>query len=128
MLLERDETLNSLFTPAPALAPTEPGASGLASAELLSTELVSAECMPLDPGAVMLLSILECLNAEHAQGRAQVSLAALCKRLELRMSTLQRLMTALSEQALVHVEMQKERLVANLTAEGAEIAQALQVA
>lgn len=123
MLLERDEALTSLFTPAPALAPTEPGATGHAS-----TELVSAECMPLDTGAVMLLSILECLNAEHAQGRAQVSLAALCKRLELRMSTLQRLMTALSEQALVHVEMQKERLVANLTAEGAEVAQALQVA
>ncbi|MDP8568900.1 hypothetical protein [Methylophilus aquaticus] len=128
MLLEHDEALASLFTTEPTLAATEPGASGQASAELLSAELVSAECMPLDPGAVMLLSILECLNAEHAQGRAQVSLAALCKRLELRMSTLQRLMTALSEQALVHVHIHKERLVASLTAEGAAVALALQSA
>lgn len=128
MLLERDQAVTSLFTAEPTLAPPAPGASGQGSAELLSAELVSAECMPLDPSAVMLLSILECLNAEHAQGRAQVSLAALCKRLELRMSTLQRLMTALSEQALVHVHLHKERLVASLTAEGAEVALALQTA
>lgn len=112
MLLEHDDVLLSLFTAQPALAPAEP----------TTTDPIS----PLDPSVVNMLSILQCLHAEHTQGRAQVPLAALCKRLELRMSTLQRLMTALSEQAMVEVEVQKDRLVASLTASGAEVALALQ--
>lgn len=87
-----------------------------------------ADLTPLDPSAVLLLIILECLHAEHAQGRAQVSLAVLCKRLDIRMSTLQRLMTALSEQQLVTVHSEKERLVAALMPTGADIALALQAA
>lgn len=93
-----------------------------------SQEEVIAECTPLDRSTVLMLSILELLHAEHAQGRAYVSLAVICKRLEVRMSTLQRLMTALSEQALVDVTTQKERLVAALTANGEEVSQALQAA
>ncbi|WP_229007517.1 hypothetical protein [Methylophilus sp. Leaf408] len=83
---------------------------------------------PLDTSAVRMLGILALLHAEHGQGRAQVPLAAICKRLELRMSTLQRLMTALSEQQLVDVMMEKERLVAALTPAGEEITLALQSA
>lgn len=83
---------------------------------------------PLDTSAVRMLGILALLHAEHAQGRAQVPLAAICKRLELRMSTLQRLMTALTEQQLVDVMMEKERLVAALTPAGEEITLALQSA
>ncbi|WP_235272920.1 hypothetical protein [Methylophilus sp. Q8] len=75
-----------------------------------------------------MLSILELLHAEQAQGRTQVSLAVICKRLDIRMSTLQRLMTALSEQALVEVLMQKDRLVASLTSSGEEVSLALQAA
>ena len=75
-----------------------------------------------------MLSILELLHAEHRQGRPYVSFAVICKRLEIRMSTLQRLMTALNEQALVDVAMQKERLVAALTAGGEEVSLALQAA
>lgn len=93
-----------------------------------SQEEVIAECMPLDRSTVLMLSVLELLHAEHAQGRAQVSLAVICKRLEVRMSTLQRLMTALTEQALVDVTMQKERLVAALTANGEKVSKALQTA
>ncbi|HEY0906783.1 MAG TPA: hypothetical protein VGE17_06240 [Methylophilus sp.] len=91
-------------------------------------ETVAVNLTPLDPSVVQMLSILACLQAEHAQGRSQVSLAVLCKRLEMRMSTLQRLMTALSEQALVVVSVEKERLVATLTADGAEVGLALQAA
>jgi hypothetical protein len=83
---------------------------------------------PLDASAVRMLGILALLHDEHAQGRAQVSLAVICKRMELRMSTLQRLMTALSEQQLVEVLMQKERLVSALTPAGEEITLALQSA
>ncbi|MCB5191109.1 hypothetical protein LG198_10250 [Methylobacillus arboreus] len=82
----------------------------------------------LDQSAVLMLGILELLHAEHEEGRARVSLAAICKRLGIRMSTLQRLMTALTEQELVEVSTEKERLVAALTASGEEISQALQVA
>lgn len=106
MLLERDDALTRLLEP--------------------HTELAPVDFTPLDPGALLMLSILECLHSEHAQGRAYVSLAVICKRLEIRMSTLQRLMTALSEQALVHVSLEKERLVAALTASGEEVALALQ--
>ncbi|SNR90656.1 hypothetical protein SAMN05192560_1699 [Methylobacillus rhizosphaerae] len=81
----------------------------------------------LDQSAVLMLGILELLHAEHEEGRAQVSLAVICKRLGIRMSTLQRLMTALSEQELVTVATHKERLVASLTASGEEISRALQV-
>lgn len=83
---------------------------------------------PLDASAVRMLAILAMLHDEHAQGRAQVSLAVICKRLELRMSTLQRLMTALGEQQLVDVTIQKDRLVAVLTPAGEEITLALQSA
>ncbi|WP_232411293.1 MULTISPECIES: hypothetical protein [unclassified Methylophilus] len=89
---------------------------------------VLSNCVPLDRSTVLMLSILELLHAEHAQGRTQVSLAVICKRLDIRMSTLQRLMTALSEQALVNVLTQKDRLVASLTTSGEEISLALQAA
>jgi len=89
---------------------------------------VLSDCIPLDRSTVLMLSILELLHAEHAQGRTQVSLAVICKRLDIRMSTLQRLMTALSEQALVNVLTQKDRLVASLTTSGEEISLALQAA
>ena len=84
-----------------------------------------ADYVPLDQSTVLMLGILELLHAEHEQGRAVVSLAVICKRLGIRMSTLQRLMTALSEQALVEVSTQKERLVASLTKSGEEVSLAL---
>lgn len=87
-----------------------------------------SEYVPLDHSTVLMLGILELLHAEHAQGRSAVSLAVICKRLGVRMSTLQRLMTALSEQALVEVSTQKERLVASLTKSGEEVSLALQAA
>lgn len=87
-----------------------------------------SDYVPLDNSTVLMLGILELLHAEHEQGRAVVSLAAICKRLGVRMSTLQRLMTALSEQALVEVVTQKERLVASLTKGGEEVSLALQAA
>ena len=86
----------------------------------------AADYAPLDRSTVLMLSILELLHAEHAEGRAQVSLAVICKRLEIRMSTVQRLMTALNEQQLVDVFMQKDRLVAALTSSGEEISLVLQ--
>ena len=82
----------------------------------------------LNTSTVLMLGILELLHAEHLHGRSYVSLAVICKRLDIRMSTLQRLMTALSEQSLVDVFMQKERLVAALAAGGEEISLALQAA
>jgi Mn-dependent DtxR family transcriptional regulator len=88
----------------------------------------AADYAPLDRSTVLMLSILELLHAEHAQGRAQVSLAVICKRLDIRMSTVQRLMTALNEQQLVEVFMQKDRLVAALTPGGEEISQVLKAA
>jgi len=93
-----------------------------------ATDDVLSDCIPLDRSTVLMLSILELLHAEQAQGRTQVSLAVICKRLDIRMSTLQRLMTALSEQALVNVLTQKDRLVASLTTSGEEISLALQAA
>jgi DNA-binding IclR family transcriptional regulator len=89
---------------------------------------VAFEYPQLDQSAVLMLGILELLHAEHEEGRAHVSLAVICKRLGIRMSTLQRLMTALSEQALVDVFTHKERLVAALTAGGEEVSLALQAA
>jgi len=89
---------------------------------------VQLDPVQLDHSAVLMLGILELLHAEHEAGRAHVSLAVICKRLDIRMSTLQRLMTALSEQALVDVSTQKERLVAALTAGGEELSLALQAA
>ena len=86
----------------------------------------AADYAPLDRSTVLMLSILELLHAEHAEGRAQVSLAVICKRLEIRMSTVRRLMTALNEQQLVDVFMQKDRLVAALTSSGEEISLVLQ--
>lgn len=79
----------------------------------------------LDTSTIMLLSILECLHMQHSQGREHMPLPAICKRLELRMSTLQRLLTALEEHALVKVCTQKGRRVASLSAAGAQIAVAL---
>ncbi len=87
-----------------------------------------SEYVPLDNSTVLMLGILELLHAEYEQGRAQLSLAVICKRLGVRMSTLQRLMTALSEQALVEVSTQKDRLVVALTAQGQEVSLALQAA
>jgi len=87
-----------------------------------------SDYVPLDQSTLLMLGILELLHAEHAQGRAAVSLAVICKRLGVRMSTLQRLMTALSEQGLVEVSTQKERLVAALTQGGEEVSLALQAA
>jgi len=89
---------------------------------------VQPDPFQLDHSAVLMLGILELLHAEHEAGRAHVSLAVICKRLDIRMSTLQRLMTALSEQVLVEVSTQKERLVAALTASGEELSLALQAA
>jgi predicted transcriptional regulator len=89
---------------------------------------VLSDCIPLDRSTVLMLSILELLHAEHTQGHTQISLAVICKRLDIRMSTLQRLMTALSEQALVEVFTQKDRLVARLTGSGEELSLALQAA
>lgn len=87
-----------------------------------------ADYVPLDNSTVLMLGILELLHAEHAQGRAAVSLAVICKRLGIRMSTLQRLMTALSDQVLVTVWTEKDRLVAMLSASGEEVSRALQAA
>lgn len=120
MLLERDPALQSMLEAELTLTP------GMEETQVLNDTALNLT--PLDPSAVMLLSILECLYAEHSQGRAHMSLAALCKRLALRMSTLQRLLTALDEQALVSVFAQKDRLVASLTATGTEVALALQTA
>lgn len=120
MLLERDHTLQSMLETELTLTPEVEDTQAL--------DDTSIQLTPLDPSAVMLLSILECLYTEHSQGRAHMPLAALCKRLEIRMSTLQRLLTALDEQALVKVCEQKERLVASLTTAGAEVALALQTA
>jgi Mn-dependent DtxR family transcriptional regulator len=92
------------------------------------TEDFAADYAPLDRSTVLMLSILELLHTEHAEGRAQVSLAVICKRLEIRMSTVQRLMTALNEQQLVDVFMHKDRLVAALTASGEEISLVLKAA
>ena len=83
---------------------------------------------PLDQSAVLMLGIIELLHAEHDSGRARMPLAAICKRLGLRMSTLQRLMTALGEQELVEVSDEKDRLVARLTPAGTELSLALQSA
>lgn len=88
----------------------------------------AADYAPLDRSTVLMLSVLELLHAEHEEGRAQVSLAVICKRLEIRMSTLQRLMTALNEQQLVDVFTQKDRLVAALTSSGEEISLVLKAA
>ncbi|MPS49264.1 hypothetical protein [Methylobacillus sp.] len=88
----------------------------------------ASEHAQLDQSAVLMLGILELLHAEHEAGRARVPLAAICKRLGIRMSTLQRLMTALGEQELVIISTEKERLVAALTANGEEISRALQAA
>lgn len=85
-----------------------------------------SDYVPLDHSTVLMLGILELLHSEHEQGRAFVSLAVICKRLGVRMSTLQRLMTALSEQTLVDVVTQKDRLVASLTKNGEEVSLALQ--
>jgi Mn-dependent DtxR family transcriptional regulator len=85
----------------------------------------AADYAPLDRSTVLMLSMLELLHAEHAAGRTQVSLAVICKRLDIRMSTVQRMMTALNEQQLVEVFMQKDRLVAALTAGGEEISRVL---
>lgn len=120
MLLERDHSLQSMLAAEVTLTPEVENRQALDDTPINLT--------PLDPSAVMLLSILECLYTEHSQGRAHMPLAALCKRLELRMSTLQRLLTALDDQALVKVCAQKDRLVASLTAAGAEVALALQTA
>ena len=87
-----------------------------------------SDAVPLNTTTVLMLGILELLHAEQLQGRSHVSLAVICKRLDIRMSTLQRLMTALSEQSLVEVFTQKERLVATLAAGGEEISLALQAA
>ncbi|MCB5185360.1 hypothetical protein LG201_09105 [Methylobacillus gramineus] len=84
------------------------------------------ETSGLDSSAVLMLGILELLHAEHDRGRAVMPLAAICKRLGLRMSTLQRLMTALTEQELITISTEKERLVAALTPGGEEISSALQ--
>jgi len=89
---------------------------------------VQPDPFQLDHSTVLMLGVLELLHAEHEAGRTHVSLAVICKRLDIRMSTLQRLMTALSEQVLVEVSTQKERLVAALTASGEELSLALQAA
>ena len=101
--------------------------------EEYTQEYYTSDNTQLDPAqlntsTVLMLGILELLHAEHLQGRSYVSLAVICKRLDIRMSTLQRLMTALSEQSLVDVFTQKERLVAALAAGGEEISLALQAA
>lgn len=86
----------------------------------------TVETGALDQSAVLMLGIIELLHAEHDNGRARMPLAAICKRLGLRMSTLQRLMTALTEQELVEISDEKERLVARLTPAGTELSLALQ--
>lgn len=87
--------------------------------------LTQADLTPLEPSAVLMLSILACLQQAHMQGRPQVALAVLCKQLACRMSTLQRLMTAMGEQSLVQVHLHKDRLVACLTVDGAVLASSL---
>lgn len=113
----------------PAALHTDPaGVAAERQAPLADTQpsaLTQAELTPLDPSAVLMLSILACLQQTHMQGRPQMPLAALCKQLACRMSTLQRLMTALSEQSLVQVQLHKDRLVACLTAEGAALTSSL---
>lgn len=47
--------------------------------------------------------LLDELNAETRIGRPVIPMAALCKRLDIRMSTLQRHLTALAEYDLVEV-------------------------
>ncbi len=96
--------------------------------EELALELNNQDSQQLNTSTILMLRILELLHTEHLQGRSHVSLAVICKRLDTRMSTLQRLMTALSEQSLVEVFAEKERLVATLSASGKEISLALQAA
>jgi len=104
------------------------GSLGAVPLDSVQLDPIQLDPVQLDHSAVLMLGVLELLYAEHEAGRAHVSLAVICKRLDIRMSTLQRLMTALSEQALVDVSTQKERLVAALTAGGEELSLALQVA
>lgn len=79
----------------------------------------------LDPSVVRMLAILELLYKAQQQGRASVSFAVICKRLALRMSTVQRLMTALQAQQLVALTQEEARWLAHLTAAGMAISQAL---
>lgn len=97
--------------------------------EVDAPTVLAPEVMPevaqLDPSVVRMLAILEQLYQAQQQGRPSVSLAVICKHLHLRMSTVQRLMTALSEQQLVTVTPEPSRWMASLTVYGQQIAQAL---
>jgi DNA-binding transcriptional ArsR family regulator len=71
--------------------------------------------------------ILDQMFTEAKKGRTIVPMAALCKRLGLRMSTLQRHLTALSEHALVDVHCDEAgRWTTWLTIEGLEFCQSVE--
>lgn len=81
-----------------------------------------------DHGTVLVLGVLEQLVSERARGRHNLPLAAMCKRLGVRMSTLQRHLTALAEQDVIEVSVEKERPVVSLTTAGQELCTTLQLA
>jgi DNA-binding IclR family transcriptional regulator len=51
----------------------------------------------------LISALLEQMQAETLKGRSIIPMAALCKRLDIRMSTLQRHLTALAEYGIVEV-------------------------
>jgi len=53
--------------------------------------------------AELISLLLEQMQSETLSGRAVIPMAALCKRLDIRMSTLQRHLTALAEYGIVEV-------------------------
>lgn len=80
---------------------------------------------PEETAALRLLAIIRLLDQAQLTGRSPVSFAVICKRLALRMSSLQRLMTSLSTQGLVDIRQDPTRQLAQLTAAGQAIAQAI---
>jgi DNA-binding MarR family transcriptional regulator len=82
----------------------------------------------VDNSTLLMLGVLEQLESEHARGRSSLPLAAICKRLGIRMSTLQRHLTVLAEQDVISISIEKERPVVALTTAGRELCTALQPA
>lgn len=83
---------------------------------------------PEETTALRLLAIISLLDHAQQTGRSPVSFAVICKRLALRMSSLQRLMTSLSEQGLVYISTEASRPLAQLTDAGQAIAAAIALA
>lgn len=73
--------------------------------------------------------LLEQMQVETLQGRQSMPMAALCKRLDIRMSTLQRHLTALAEYDLVQVHCDDAgRWTTALTQQGIDLFESAQAA